>query len=147
MKRGLSIFRNFPELLVLVQVETDSDGIVRIDRGAALLNVFNHALFIDHKGRSSSPLELQAVLGRLLQDPVALHHGRVHIAQQREGDADLLGKRVVGSRTIPADSDDDRIVGFEFGQISLICLEFLRSTFGKGQDVKRQDHGLAPVLV
>ena len=102
---------HFPEnllgLLVPVQIKTNGDCIVWIDRCIALLNVFNHAVFVDDKGRSARPFELQTVLRSFLQYSIPLHHGCVHVAEQRESNADLFGKGIVGSRTVPADSNDD----------------------------------------
>jgi hypothetical protein len=48
----------------------------------------------------------------------------------------LLGECGIGGGTVDADSEDDGVACFEFGQISLIGLKFLRSTFCECQDVE-----------
>jgi hypothetical protein len=46
----------------------------------------------------------------------------IHVAEERKGDADLLGKGAIGGGTIDADSENYRVTCFELGQIRLIGL-------------------------
>src|SRR4029077_4328785 len=63
----------------------------------------------------------------------------VHVAQKRKGNSDLLCECGVGGGTVDADSENNCVASFEFGQISLIGLKFFGSTTCECQDVEGQD--------
>lgn len=130
-----------------MQIETYADGTIGVDRGGSLLNVANHAFFVDHEGGPASPFKLLSGHRGLLQDAVLFHDCAVHIAQQWESDANLFCESVVGSRAVFADTEDHGVIVFELGEISLISLEFLRSTLGKCENVKCKNYGLFPAVL
>ncbi len=109
-------------------------GARRIQRFSILVDVRYDALLVDHK---SGPVG-KTVLG--VQDSIFLGNGPVKITEQREGHAYLLGKRLVRRRTVHADAQNLSVCLLEFGEISLIRLEFLRSTTCERQNIKRQDY-------
>ncbi|SPE45122.1 hypothetical protein SBA7_650021 [Candidatus Sulfotelmatobacter sp. SbA7] len=69
------------------------------------------------------------------------------IAQQREGDSDLVGEGFIGVGTVHTHTQDLGVGGFQLFQILLEGLHLRGSTTGEGKDVKRQnDVALAPIL-
>ena len=94
------------------------------------VDVLDDSFFVNHEGGSVGNRELG------IQNAVVRCDLAGEIAQQRKVNADLLGKGLVSRRTIDADAQDLRAVRFEFGDISLIRLKFLRSTTGEGQYVE-----------
>ena len=105
----------------------------RVDGGAAYLDVLDLAVFVDDE-RGTCAVSGFGVIEAVIRGRLAFP-----IAQQREFDADLFGEGLVGCKAVHADAEDLGVGGFEFGDISLIRLEFLRSAAGKGEHVKRQD--------
>jgi hypothetical protein len=71
----------------------------------------------------------------------------IHVAEQGKGDVDFLRESVVGCGTINADSKNDCVRGFQFGQINLIGLKFLGSTLGEGEDIKGENDVLLPAKI
>jgi len=69
------------------------------------------------------------------------------VAEDGKGHADLFGEFPVGGLTVDADAQNLGIRFLEFGDISLIRLELLRSASRKGQNIKRQDDTLLPPKV
>ena len=108
-----------------------------VDGRVSLLDVLDDAVAIHHKGGPSG----QAVI--LVQDAVILGDLVGHIAEQGKVHADFIGEFLVGYETVDTDAQNLSSGGFEFGDISLIRLEFLRSTTGKSEHVKSQHHVLA----
>ena len=122
---------------------------VGIDGGVAFLDKLDDALLVNDDVGSQSPLIGFIVLVVTLEDAVGLEHLAVHVAEEREGDADLLGEGGVGSGAIDADAENFRIRGVDFtgGDSSLDRLKLFRSTAGKGQDVDgEEDVLLAPIV-
>ena len=62
----------------------------------------------------------------------------VHIAEQWEVDADLLGPCPVGGRTVDTNTQDLGVRSFQALQIRLKSFHLLGSTAGEGEDVERQ---------
>src|SRR5207245_6878191 len=80
-------------------------------------------------------------LGFVIEDAVLLEDLALHVTQQRELHADLVGEFGVGGNGVDADADHRRVVEVDLAGVdtSLVSLEFLRSTTCKGENVERQD--------
>jgi hypothetical protein len=105
----------------------------RVNCRTPLLNVADYSLLVNHK-RGSARHEVDFV-----QNPIGSRYLALEVAQQRERQSFFLGEVGVGSKAINAYAYDLCICGFEFGDISLIRLQFPGSTRGEGQDIKGQD--------
>ena len=103
-----------------------------VNRRPTLFDVADNTIFIyDESGaRAKSTV--------LIKDAIILHCFAFEIAQQRKGDSEILREAFVGGRTVNADSENLCAGGFEFGDISLIRLQFLRSTTGESEYVEGQ---------
>jgi len=101
-----------------------------IDRDVALVDVLNDSIFIDHERGAIA----EALL--FIEDAVIFHHGAFEIAEQWKGDAVLGPEFFIGGNAVDAESENLRVGSFEFGDISLIRLHFLRSTTGKSKHIK-----------
>ena len=132
---------------LLVELQADIDRVVWINGAGVEFDVLNFSVFVNDEGCAARPLVFVSAHRVFLQNPVSGEDLVIHVAQEREGDADLLGEGRVGGRAVDADSKNFRVACLELGQISLIGLEFLRSTAGEGEDVEGEDYGLlAPVV-
>ncbi len=78
----------------------------------------------------------RAVSSLFIKDAVVFHHLTLEIAQQREGDPDVFLEATVSRVAVNADAQDLRVRLLEFGDISLIRLQLLRSTAGEGEHVE-----------
>ena len=105
-----------------------------IDRHAAFVNVLNDSLLVDDEGGSVA----EALF--LIKDSVILHHRSLKITEQWKRYTDVLCKTAIGGNAVDADAEDLSFCAFEFGDISLIRLEFSRSTTGEGQHIEGQHH-------
>lgn len=112
-----------------------------IDRDVAFVDVLDDSVFIDDKGGAVSIATL------FVKDPVVFHGCSLEIAEQREGYAVLFGEFSVGGNAVYAETKNLSIIRFEFGDISLIRLHFLRSTTGESQDIEGQHHVFLPLKV
>src|SRR5258705_6447306 len=104
----------------------------RIDGCAVQLFFQNLSIFADQEIDPAGGFVLvvvDAILARDVSSPVT---------QQREGDADRIGKGFVGERAVHAYTQDLGVGGFQFFQILLEGLHLLRSTARKGKNIKRQ---------
>ncbi len=110
--------------------------IVGIDGFRILVDVLDDALLVDHERGAVGHRELG------IEDAVFLRDLAGKVAQKWEVHANLLGICLVGKLAVYAHTQDLRARTFEFGDISLIRLEFLRSATRESQDVKRQHHVL-----
>src|ERR1700735_1977188 len=115
----------------LVQAGADGDGAVGVHGAVALLDVLDLPFFVDDDGGSLGPLKFSALHVVGLQDLVRGEDFFVHVAEEREGDANLLCESGVCGGTVDADTEDDCVTCFELGHISLIGLEFFGSTTGE----------------
>jgi hypothetical protein len=106
----------------------------RIDRGVSFLNVPNDSFFIDHEGGTIS----KALL--LNKDSIVFHHSAFEIAEDRKSNSKLFCKFTIGGNTVYTHSEYLGFGCFEFGDISLIRLQFLRSTTGECEYIHRQHH-------
>lgn len=73
-----------------------------------------------------------------IEDPIVLHDGAFEIAEYWEGNAELFGELTVGGNTVYAKTKNLSVSCFKFGDISLIRLQFFRSTTGKRENIDRQ---------
>ena len=104
----------------------------RIDRHVSFVNVPDDAFFIDQEGGAISETLL------LVIDAVVLNYGALEIAEYGEGNSDLFCEFSVSGNAVNTHSENLSLVCLEFGDISLIRLQFLRSTTGKGEYINRQ---------
>jgi hypothetical protein len=126
--------------VLFVEPGANGYGGIRIHRAVALLHVLNDSAFIHNDCGAVRPLVVIALLIVLAQNSIGGENLPVHIAEERERDADGFCKGGVGGGTVNTDSQHLRVAGFELGLISLIGLKFLRSTAGECQDVKCKHH-------
>jgi len=75
-----------------------------------------------------------------IKNSVVFNHSSLEVAQQWKRYPDVLCKAAVGRNAIDADAENLCICSFEFGDISLIRLQFFRSTTGKGEHIEREYH-------
>jgi len=106
-----------------------------IDGVGAFVNVANDAVPIDDEGNAIGKEAGEA------EHSVRLGHFLFRVTEQREGSAGFLGKFAVPLLAVEADPQHLRARRFEFGDITLIRLDLLRSTGCGGANVKRQDDG------
>ena len=104
----------------------------RIDRHVSFVNVPDDAFFVDQEGGAIS----EALL--LIKDAVVFYHGAFEIAEDRKCYLNLFCKFAVGGDAVNTEAEYLSVVGFEFGDISLIRLQFLRSTTCESQYVNRK---------
>ena len=102
----------------------------RINRYISFINVLNDAVFVDNECGSIA----EALL--FIKNSVVFHHSPFEITQQWKRYADVLRETPVGRNTVDADAENLSIGSFEFGDISLIRLQFFRSTTGEGQHIE-----------
>jgi hypothetical protein len=134
-----------------VQGGAHGQGGVGIDGAIALFDKLDDALFVDDDVGAQGPFVAFVILCRVVgfEDAVGLEHLAVHVAEEREGDADLLGESGVGRGTIHTNTEDFGIRGVDFsgGDSSLDRLKLLRSTTGEGQYVDGKENVLLAVVV
>ena len=104
----------------------------RIDRYISFVDVPDDAFFVDQEGGAIS----KALL--LVEDSIIFNDGAFEIAEDWKGNSELFGEFAVGGNAVDTHSEDLSLVSFKFGDISLIRLQFLRSTAGKGEHINRQ---------
>ena len=111
---------------------TRVDNRGRIDCDVAFVDVLDDSLLIDHEGSAIS----EALF--FVEDAVVFDDSAFEIAEYRKGNSNLFGEFAVGGNTVNTHAEDLRVVVLEFGDISLIRLQFLRSTTGERQYVNRK---------
>lgn len=77
-----------------------------------------------------------AVTAFLVENAVISDHLAFEIAQQRKCHLNIFGETFVGCVAVRTDSQNLCAALFEFGNIRLIRLQFLRSATGEGEHVK-----------
>ena len=124
-------FRLLRRFLVLEHVTRFHHG-RRIDGHVSFFDMSNDAFFIDQERRAIS----KALL--LVEDAIVFDDGAFEIAQQRERNCELFGKFTVGGNAVNTQSKNLSLIRFELGDISLIRLQFLRSTTGESEHINGQ---------
>ncbi len=109
-------------------------GAAWIDGFVAFLDVLNDSVFVDYERRAIT------IASIFVEDAVLVHDRSFEIAEQRKGDPNLFCELAIGINAVNADAENLCVGSFEFGDISLIRLQFFRSTTGKSQDVKSKHH-------
>lgn len=87
-------------------------------------------VFVDDESRSATDKSL------LVEDAVGLDYLSLDVTEQGESYTYVFLEAVVSSIAVNADADDLRITFLEIGNISLIRLQFLRSTAGESEHVE-----------
>ena len=112
-----------------------------IDRYVSFVDVLNDPVLIYYEcGSISETL-------RFVENAVILHHCSFEIAQEGKSDADVLRKAFVSWNAVDTYTENLSIGSFEFGDISLIRLQFFRSTTCEGQHVEGEHNILLPLKV
>ena len=105
-----------------------------IDRHAAFIYVLNNSLLVDDECGSIA----EALF--FIKDSVIFDHRSLEITEQWKRYTDVLCKTAVGRNAVDADAEDLSLCSFEFSDISLIRLQFFRSTTGESQHIEGQHH-------
>lgn len=120
----------------------------RVDLGEA-----DDALFVDDEpGTFGAQIDgnFLGIVGHgrvVVQHAVVTAHLASHIAQQRVGQTEFLGKSFVSIVEVNAYAQYLGIEGLELGEIKLEGQDFLRSKLGKGADVEEQHDVLVVPVV
>jgi hypothetical protein len=126
-------------VVLLVQAGADGQRVIGIHGTFVELDVLDFSFLVHDDGGAPRPFEIVALNGIFFQDAIIDEDLAIHVAQERHRDADLFGEGGVCGGAVYTDSEDDGVTGFEFGLISLIGLEFLRSTTCESQDVESEN--------
>jgi hypothetical protein len=126
--------------LFSVQVGADRNGGVGVDGAIATFDVADDAVFVDDNVGAQGPLKGVALLFVGFEYAVRGEHFLVHVAEEGEFDADLLGESGVCRGTVHAHTENCRVVCINLAGIEsrLDRLELLGSTTSEGQDVNGQ---------
>jgi hypothetical protein len=117
-------------------------GAGRIDGFVAFLDVLDLAVLIDDE-RSAIRISAVLVKNSVVLDDRAF----CKVAQNWKSNSVLFGELAIGIDAVGADAENLCVVGFEFGDISLIRLHLLRSTAGEGKNIKGEHYVfLAPEI-
>lgn len=87
-------------------------------------------IFINDESRPAANESL------LVEDAVLPDHLPLDVGEKRECHADVFLEAIVSRIAVNADAQNLRVILLEFGNISLIRLQFLRSTARKGKHVE-----------
>lgn len=103
-----------------------------IDRDVSFVDVLNDSFFIDHEGSAISETLL------FVEDAIVFDDSAFEITEYRESNSNLFGEFAIGGNAVDTHAENLCVGGFEFGDISLIRLQFLRSTTSERQYINRQ---------
>lgn len=104
------------QLAVLVpEAGANRDSCIGVDGAFVELDVLDFPFFVDNECGAPRPLIVITTHRIFLQNAVGGENLAVHVAEQGEGNADLLGERGVGRGTIGADSENNRATRFKLG--------------------------------
>ena len=129
----------FLPAVLSVKPGTDGDGCVGVDGAFVVLNVLDFSFLVDDEGRAPRPLVVVAAHWIFPENPVCGEDLAIHVAEERKRDTDLLGKGGVGRGAVHADTENNRVARFDFGQIRLIGLKFVGSAGRESQNVEGED--------
>ena len=102
----------------------------RVNGGRILVDVPDDAFLVHHERSAIGESAL------FVEDPIFLGNCSLEIAEERVSDLKLLGILLVGKTAVDADAENLRVGLLEFGDISLIRLELLRSPAREGQNIE-----------
>lgn len=108
--------------------------ILRVKSHATSLNFPDDAFLVNHKGGSPGKLDDR------YQNSIIARDVLFFITEDGEHDAEFLSEGFIGGLAVYTDSDRLRSRPLEPGNISLICLEFLRSPGRERLDVEGQHY-------
>jgi hypothetical protein len=111
---------------------TRVDDSRRIDRDVSFVDVLNDSFFIDYEGGAIS----KALF--FVEDAIVFDDSAFEVAEYRESNSNLFCEFAVGGNAVNTHAEDLRVGSFEFGDISLIRLQFLRSTTSESQYINRK---------
>ena len=125
------------------------EGSVRVYGAFIRFHELDDPLLVDDDVGAHSPLIGFIVHVVAFENAVTSEHLAVHVAEEREGDADLLGEGGIGGGTIQTDSENFCIRGVNLtgGDSSLDRLKLFRSTTGESQDVDGKKDVLLPAVI
>ena len=103
-----------------------------IDRDVSFVDVLNDSFFIDHESSAVSETLL------FVEDAIVFDDSAFEITEYRESNSNLFCEFAVGGNAVDAHAENLRVGGFEFGDISLIRLQLLRSTTSERQYIDRK---------
>ena len=106
-------------------------GAGRVDGFVAFLDVLDNSILVDDERRAVP------VAAFFVEDAVVLDDRVLYVAQDRKSNPVLFRELRIGKGTVNAESENLCIICFEFGDISLIRLKFLRSTTGESENIER----------
>src|SRR5579885_369319 len=136
-----NVIRSRIFLLLQLRALASRNNLAGIDGLAVQLFFQNLPIFADQNVDAPCGLifvHIHAVLVSQFPAPVA---------QQREGNANLVRPCFVCKRTIHAHTQDLGVGGFQLCQILLEVFHLLRSTTGKSKDVEREHHILLAAVL
>ena len=90
------------------------DDACRIDSDVSFVDVLNDAFFVDQEGGAIS----KALF--LIKNTIVFDDGAFEVAEDREGNSDLLCKFAVGGNAVYTQTKNLSVGCFEFSDISLI---------------------------
>lgn len=99
---------------------------------AAAGDVANHSLLVQDKSHALCHPEKT-------ERAIELGNRFLRIAEERKGDAELLGETLVGGRTVDADAEDLRLGLLKKRETILVRFDLVRSGGCVGKNVERQD--------
>ena len=125
-------------LFLVLEKVAGAKGGGRVHRLGAFVDVLDNSILVDHQSNSVGKQAGE------VENPVSLGGGLLGVTEEGEGGADLCREGPVGLRLVDTYPEHLRIRRREPGDISLIRLEFLRSTRRACPYVEGQDDGLLP---
>jgi len=132
-----------------VQGSAHGEGRIGIHGAFVRFHELDNALLVDDDVGAHGPLIGFIVHVVAFEDAVTSEHLAVHVAEERESDADLLGEGGIGGGTIQTNSENFGIRGVNLtgGDSSLDRLKLLRSTTSEGQDVDGEKDVLLAAVI
>ncbi len=102
----------------------------RVNRFSTLLYVTDYPVLVYDESSTASDESF------FVEDTIRSDHLTLYVGEERECDSYVLLESSVGGVTVNRNAQNLRVILFEVGNISLIRLQFLRSTARKGKHVE-----------